>query len=32
MGFCTEDQTKRFLQLTPGVERAMVDSGILLLK
>jgi polyphosphate kinase len=32
MGFCTEDQTRRFLQLTPGVEQAMVDSGILLLK
>jgi polyphosphate kinase 2 len=32
MGFCSDEQVKRFLQLTPGVEQAMVDSGILLLK
>ena len=32
MGFCTEEQTKRFLEMAPGVEKAMVDSGILLLK
>jgi polyphosphate kinase 2 len=32
MGFCSDEQAKRFLQLTPGVEQAMVDSGILLLK
>ena len=32
MGFCTEDQAKRFLQMTPLVERAMVDSGIILIK
>ena len=32
MGFCTEEQTTRFLELAPGVEKAMVDSGILLLK
>ena len=32
MGFCTDDEAKRFLRMTPGVERAMVDSGILLLK
>jgi polyphosphate kinase 2 len=32
MGFCTPDQTDRFLQMVPAVERAMVDSGILLLK
>jgi polyphosphate kinase 2 len=32
MGFCSEEQAKRFLQMTPGVEQAMVDSGILLLK
>jgi polyphosphate kinase len=32
MGFCTEEQAKRFLQMTPDVERAMVDSGIVLLK
>ncbi len=32
MGFCTEEQTRRFLEQVPGVERAMVDSGIVLLK
>ena len=32
MGFCTEEQTKYFLQLAPLTERAMVDSGIILLK
>jgi polyphosphate kinase 2 len=32
MGFCTEEQAKRFLQMTPGVEQAMVDSGIVLVK
>ena len=32
MGFCTEDQATRFLQVTPSVEKAMVESGILLLK
>ncbi len=32
MGFCSEDEALRFLQLAPLVERAMVDSGILLFK
>ena len=32
MGFCTEEQTTKFLELAPGVEKAMVDSGIVLLK
>ena len=32
MGFCTEEQTARFLEQVPQVERAMVDSGIILLK
>ena len=32
MGFCTDEQAKRFLQMAPGVEQAMVDSGIVLLK
>ena len=32
MGFCTEEQTNRFLQLVPLVEKAMVESGIILLK
>ncbi len=32
MGFCTPEETERFLGLVPGVEKAMTDSGILLLK
>src|SRR5579871_1042944 len=32
MGFCSEDQAKRFLHGIPGVEKAMVESGITLLK
>jgi polyphosphate kinase len=32
MGFCTGEQARDFLQMTPLIERAMVDSGITLLK
>ena len=32
MGFCTPEETERFLELVPGVEKAIVDSGIQLLK
>ena len=32
MGFCTPAETGRFLELVPGVEKAMADDGILLLK
>jgi polyphosphate kinase 2 len=32
MGFCTAEQSDRFLEQIPGVEKAMVDSGIILLK
>jgi polyphosphate kinase len=32
MGFCTPDETVRFLDQVPAVEKAMVDSGIILLK
>ncbi len=32
MGFCTEEQAQRFLQMAPGVEQAIVDSGVVLLK
>ena len=32
MGFCTEEQAKIFLKGVPLVERALVDSGIILLK
>jgi polyphosphate kinase len=29
MGFCTEDEAKRFLQLVPLVEKAIVESGVI---
>jgi polyphosphate kinase 2 len=32
MGFCTENQARRFLELCPMVEKVMVESGIILLK
>jgi polyphosphate kinase 2 len=32
MGFCTEAQTKAFLKVVPAVEKAIVDSGIILVK
>ena len=32
MGFCEPEETERFLELTPLVEKAMVHAGILLLK
>ena len=32
MGFCTEEQARQFLQLAPGVEKAIVESGVILLK
>ena len=32
MGFCTDEQAKRFLKGTPPVEKAIVDSGVILLK
>jgi polyphosphate kinase 2 len=32
MGFCTPEETERFLEQAPAVEKAMVESGILLLK
>ena len=32
LGFCSEDQAKRFLEVAPPVEKALVDSGIILLK
>ncbi len=32
MGFCSPEQVDRFLQMTPSVERALVESGIMLLK
>jgi polyphosphate kinase 2 len=32
MGFCTPEQTERFLEQAPAVEQAMVESGIILIK
>lgn len=32
MNFCTKDEYQRFLHYTPEFERAMVDSGIILIK
>ena len=32
MGFCTEQEAVRFLEICPAFERAMVESGIILIK
>jgi polyphosphate kinase len=32
LGFCTPQETERFLELAPTIEKVMVDSGIHLLK
>jgi len=32
MGFCTLDEVTRFLETTPAFEKAMIDSGITLIK
>jgi polyphosphate kinase len=32
MGFCTEDEATRFLEVCPEFERAMIESGIILVK
>ncbi|MCU0966268.1 MAG: polyphosphate kinase 2 [Burkholderiaceae bacterium] len=32
MGFCTEDQAQKFLKAAPLVEKAIVESGVILLK
>jgi polyphosphate kinase len=32
MGYCTPEQTERFLEQVPAVEKAMVDNGIILIK
>ena len=32
MGFCTEEETARFLESVPLIERTMADSGIVLIK
>ena len=32
MGFCTDQQAKAFLKAVPSVEKAIVDSGVILVK
>jgi len=32
MGFCDEAQVKRFLSMAPAVEKAIIESGVILLK
>jgi len=32
MGYCTQEETDRFLRMVPQVEKAMVDDGIILIK
>src|SRR3954463_15695445 len=32
MGFCTEEEVQKFLRAVPLIERAVVDSGIILVK
>jgi len=32
MGFCSEEQAKRFLHMVPPVEQAIIESGVTLLK
>jgi len=32
MGFCTEKEVKRFLNLAPAFEKIMIDEGIILIK
>jgi polyphosphate kinase 2 (PPK2 family) len=32
MGFCTEEQAEKFLRAVPLVEKAIVDSGVILIK
>jgi polyphosphate kinase 2 (PPK2 family) len=32
MGFCTEDQHRRFLQVCPQVEQFVVEGGVILIK
>jgi len=32
MGFCTPEESRRFLEMVPATEKAIVDSGIILIK
>jgi polyphosphate kinase 2 len=32
MGYCTQEQSEKFLEQVPAVEKAMIDNGIILIK
>ena len=32
MGFCTDEQYERFMKVTPGFEKQVIDGGIILIK
>jgi polyphosphate kinase len=32
MGFCSNEEARHFLQVAPGAEKAIVESGVILLK
>jgi polyphosphate kinase 2 len=32
MGFCTDEQARHFLQVVPAVEKAIIESGVILIK
>jgi polyphosphate kinase 2 (PPK2 family) len=32
MGFCSEEEAKKFLTMVPAVEKAIIESGVILLK
>ena len=32
MGYCSQDESERFIEQVPAVEKAMVDNGIILIK
>jgi polyphosphate kinase len=32
MGFCSDEEVEKFLKAVPGVEKAIVDSGVILIK
>lgn len=32
MGFCSEKEVERFLRIVPAVEKAIIDSGVILIK
>ena len=32
MGYCTQEQSEKFIEQVPAVEKAMVDNGIILIK